>query len=416
MEDEFDLRGYVEVLLRGWKWILGAAVLAGAAALAVSLLSPPTYEASALVIVTEPRYQLQLDPRFETTESWLPAYEAFPTLAMSDGILQNLVDSHVPSPEAGIAPWSLCSLSDALQAVSQGPSLVVLKATACSAEDAAGIANAWADRLAESGFRLFREGLDEVESFEAQVASAQTALDEAEASLIAFEGINRTPILEAELGSLCQTLDDGFSGQRGIDDLLQNIQGLREQLALQPAGYATGLAEELAALLLQIDAFDAGASAAIQLQIDSSQPLVNRSVDEQVAFLDTLIDTLEAKSSEIGARLAELEAPILALQRELEVVTAEADRLARTRDLARETHTLVAQKLEEARVSTSVEGSLLRVGSYAAVPGSPESPRVVSNTALAGVLGLMVGVCGVLVVDWWQTGEDKSGDRAGREN
>jgi len=72
MEEEIDLRVYVEVLLRYWKWIVGLAVGAAVVGLIVSLLLP-VYEASAVALVTESRYQMQFDPRFGPEET-TPAY------------------------------------------------------------------------------------------------------------------------------------------------------------------------------------------------------------------------------------------------------------------------------------------------------------------------------------------------------
>ncbi|NCF68576.1 MAG: lipopolysaccharide biosynthesis protein, partial [Chloroflexi bacterium] len=54
MEEEIDLRPYVEALLRNWKWIIGAGILAALIALGFSFLMPSTYEATALVAVSEP--------------------------------------------------------------------------------------------------------------------------------------------------------------------------------------------------------------------------------------------------------------------------------------------------------------------------------------------------------------------------
>ena len=77
MEEEIDLREYVEVLIRYWKWIVRAALAAAVVALVVSLLLPPTYEATALVAVTKPRYAMQFDPRFEILNDVQPNYEAY---------------------------------------------------------------------------------------------------------------------------------------------------------------------------------------------------------------------------------------------------------------------------------------------------------------------------------------------------
>ena len=416
MEDEIDLRAYVEVLIRHWVWIVGLALVAAAAAFVVSLLLPPTYEASAVVIITEPRYQMQFDPRFKTVDQWTPAYKAFPTLATSDGVLRSVLDAYTPSPDSGIEEWKLRALSGMLEATSEGdPSLVMLRVRSRSPEDAAAIANLWADALVQQGNRIYSEREDDVTFFEEQVAQAEQVLDEADAALIEFEARSQASIVGAQLDSLRQAQADYLADQRAIAYVVQDIQGLRAQLAQQPGDRPISLADDLTALLLQIKAFnllqlkslDAQASAPIQLQIDSAGSLSDKAPAEQIAFLDNLVVTLEAKSAEIDGRLAELEPQTLALQERLQEIDAESQRLVDARDLASETYTTLARKLEEARISAREENGVLQVGSHAAVPEKPVSPRKMLNTAVAGALGLMVGVCGIFAAEWWRGDRDR---------
>jgi len=49
MENEIDLRVYIDVIVRHWKWIVGATVLAALVAGVASFLMPPTFEATATV-------------------------------------------------------------------------------------------------------------------------------------------------------------------------------------------------------------------------------------------------------------------------------------------------------------------------------------------------------------------------------
>ena len=120
MEEEIDLRAYIEVLLHHWKWIAGLALILAIIAFVITSLQPAIYQASAVVIVTRPRYQIQFDPRFPTSQNWTPAYNAFPTLATSDDILQDVVEAYTPSPEAGISQWRLGVLSGMVEASSGG--------------------------------------------------------------------------------------------------------------------------------------------------------------------------------------------------------------------------------------------------------------------------------------------------------
>ncbi|RLC66737.1 MAG: lipopolysaccharide biosynthesis protein, partial [Chloroflexi bacterium] len=55
MEEEIDLRQYVEVLIRYWMWIAGLALLAAVAAFVVSLLLPETYRVQSTVTVIRSR-------------------------------------------------------------------------------------------------------------------------------------------------------------------------------------------------------------------------------------------------------------------------------------------------------------------------------------------------------------------------
>jgi len=405
-EDEIDLRRYVEVLLRNWPWIVGCAVVAAVAAFGVTALMAPSYEASAVILITEPRYQMQFEPRFETVDQWQPAYKAFPELATSDGVLGRVVEDYVPSAEAGIEEWRLGALKRMVEASSEGdPSLVKLTVSCQSAEDAAALANVWAEKMVARGNEIYGEGEKDVIFFQEQAAQAEDALERAEEALIAFQARDRASIVSAQLGSYRQTQSDYLADQRAIAYLIQDIKGLRDQLAQQPNGQPASLGDDLTTLFLQVKAFNAEASTPIELQVNSAESLSEKSRTEQVAFLADLVGTLEAKSATIEERLAEVEPRILDLQAELQTIQTEGERLQRAQTLARETYMTLSRKLEEARIAAQEENGVLQVGSRAAVPEKPAGPSKRMNTALAGAVGLMVGVFGVFAWDWWREDE-----------
>jgi uncharacterized protein involved in exopolysaccharide biosynthesis len=405
-EEEIDLRKYVEVLLRHWPWVVGCAVLAAVVAFGVTALMEPTYEASAVVLITEPRYQMQFEPRFETVDQWQPAYEAFPELATSDGVLETVVAAYEPSPEAEIERWRLKVLKGMVEASSEGdPSLVKLTVSCGSAEDAAALANVWAEKLVERGNEIYSEGEDDAAFFQRQATQAEEALEKAEADLISFQARDRASIVSAQLNSYRQTQSDYLADQRTIAYLTQDIKGLRDQMAQQPDDQPASLADDLTTLYLQVKAFNAEASTPIQLQVNSAESLSQQSRSEQRAFLADLVETLDAKSMAIEERLADLEPEILALQEELQTIRTEEERLQRAQTLAQETYMTLSRKLEEARIAAQEENGVLQVGSRAAVPEDPAGPSKRMNTALAGAVGLMVGVFGVFAWEWWRDDE-----------
>ena len=240
MEEQLDIRKYVAVIGRWWRLIAGCTVLAAVSAFVISSLLPPTYEASAVVIIAEPQYQMQFDSRFPV-EEWAPAYKAFPTLAESDDVLGRVVETYTPSPAARIEDWSIQALSEMAEASSGGdPSLVVLTVSSHSPEDAAGIASSWADALVERGNGIYTVSEDDVAFFETQVAQAKEALDGADAALVAFQGQNQANILQAELDSLLRFQSDYLADQRAITYLLQDIQALRVEIPIRRKRYTPG--------------------------------------------------------------------------------------------------------------------------------------------------------------------------------
>jgi uncharacterized protein involved in exopolysaccharide biosynthesis len=296
---------------------------------------------------------------------------------------------------------------------------LMLKVHSRSPQDAAGLANTWADVLVETGNKIFGDTVKDVTFFQEQVAQAALTLDAADEAVIEFEARNQSGIITTQLESLLQAQADYLNDQRTIGSITQDIQGLREQLARQQLARqsdteSVSFADSLTALLLQIRAFNSRVTVAenqistpIELRIDNIESLSSKSSVEQIAFLDELVTTLQAKSEEIEAQLAELEPQMLALQQGLQQFTAEKDRLIRSQQLASETYLTLARKLDEARIAAQEENGALQVGSYAAVPESPVGPHRLRNAAMAGILGLMLGVLGALVIEYWR----KSGRR-----
>lgn len=418
MEEEIDLRAYVLVLLKYWKWIIGATLIAAVVALVVSFLLPPTYEATALAAVTKPRYVMQFDPRIAPVESVSnaiaqPPYKAYPELASGDEVLQELLTSLNPRPEK---VETLKDLKEMVQAKSGAdPSLVLLTVRFKDPEEAAWIANLWAEIFVRRANEIYgTESQSQLQFYQQQLQRAEAELRAAEEALVAFQAQNQESILEHQLGSRQQMHADYLADQRQIAYIIQDIRGLREQLSRQPSEQTVSLADQLTALFLEIKAFNAHASAPIQLQVNSAATLSEKSPAEQIAFLDELVRVLEEKSAEIDHRLTALEPEILALQEQLQEIYTEKDRLTRTRDVARETYMTLARKVEEARIAAEENAGEVRLASRAAVPEKPASPRKLLNTAVAGALGLMLSVFGVFVVEWWQQGAEEREEHGSR--
>jgi len=401
MEDEIDLREYVAVLIRHWRMIVGLALIAAITAAGVSFfVLTPQYEAKALVAVTQPRYVMRFDQRFETVNDIQLAYKAYPTLATGDELLQQLLEELDPPlpPEKA----SLRKLRGMLSASSgDDPSLVILTARSDDPEEAARLVNTWAKIFVRRANEVYGESGEQLAFFESQLAQADADLKAAEEALIAFQARNEAAIIQAQLNSKKQAQTDYLSAQRAIVRIIQDAQSLREQLSDRPAGERISLGDDLTTLFLEIQAFNTRTTTPIQLQVAGSESLSGKTVGEIRAFLDDLVSTLENKSAELQKELDALKPEILNLQRSLQEINTEGARLSRNKEIAQETYMALARKVEEARIAAQDTTGEARLASTAAVPEKPVSPRKLLNTLVAGILGLMVGVFGAFVVEYF---------------
>ena len=415
MEEEIDLRPYIETLIRRWRWIVGLALVAALAAAAVSFfVLSPTYEATALVLITNPRYQLNFDPRLETLSEIRTTSKVYPRLATSNDLLERVWAALDPPLEDVEHP--LQALKEKFDAsASDDPSLLELTVRDGEAAGAARLANTWAEQYVAYVNELYGRRDQDLAFFGAQLEKARASLAEAEEALIAFQARNQVSILNAQLGSVRQQQSEYLAEQRSIIRIVQDIQSLRAQLAGQPATRPASLADDLTVLFLQVKAFNAQSSMPLQFQVSSAESLSDETVAEQIAFLDELVENLENKSALLEERLATLTPEILRLQAAVKEIDVEGDRLSRKQAVARETYMTLASKVEEVRIAAQDETGEVQWVSRAAVPPAPSGPRKKLNVLIGGFLGLCLGVFMAFFVEYWPSlralAADDSGER-----
>jgi len=128
------------------------------------------------------------------------------------------------------------------------------------------------------------------------------------------------------------------------------------------------------------------------------------SAEDQLGDLDTLISVLEARREEVQSPISEgsIQQEVLQLQEQLEQEEARRRELTQARDLAWDTYQTLARKAAEVEISAQVTDTEVRFAVPAVEPRSPIAPKKKLNIALAGVLGLMVGVFGAFMMEYFE--------------
>jgi succinoglycan biosynthesis transport protein ExoP len=401
MEDEIDLSKYLGVLLRHWKLIAGMAIISAVAALAVSFLMTPTYEATALIAVTRPRYQYQFDPRIQTQIDQQP-YKAYPELALTDDLLTQVIAAlgEQLKPEEREPAMLRQRLSAGAGA---DPSLVRLSVTSDKPQETQAIANTWAKLYVAYTNDLYQQRSSSAVFFETQAAEASNRLAQAEQALVDYQARNPLNIVTVQLTSTQAELGTYLEANRTIALVIQDARSLQQQLGQQNADDPSSLSDQLAALYMQVNALNAKTDVPIQLQINGAGSLSDRTVAQQTALLTTLIKVLQDKSVETQQQIKALEPDIFALQEAQQEAQVEYDRLTRDRDVAKETYLTLTRKVTEADLAAQDSGGGVQLASQASPPTDPVSPRKGLNAVLGGMLGLIIGVIAAFVVDRRQT-------------
>lgn len=407
VDDEIDLRKWLDVLLAKKWWILGLTLLAAVIGFGVTSLLPKTYEATAVAAVTQLRNQLRFDARIETVGNISINYQSFASLALSDVVVKELFDSLDVLPDGVEMP---AQMRGHLKAEARSD-LIHLTASAADPYTAETIANRWIEIYVPHVNHVYKSQADEqLPFFIDQLASAELELEQTQQALMEFQSRNPELILANQLLALETTLANTLNNRKTIDFLLDDIRSLIDQLGAQSPNAPISAAAQLSAIYLQTRAFTEG-EVPLPVQVQFSMPENPPSAAEQIRELEALAGAMEAQAAALEAQIQALDPQIKAVQSDLQNALNEIDNLTRKQTVSQETFLALARKVQETRISSEDVSGQVKLASIALANDEPASPRRLLITAVAGAAGFMIVVMLVLFVEWWRSADAAPDDR-----
>lgn len=464
VEEAIDLRYYVRLLVRQWRWITIAVLLAAIAALGLSMLRENVYEATAAAAVVRSRTDISLDERIETLDDYQlgggrlieDRMTALVTLANSNEVMQAVLadvgDRLAPENRNLRALRGMVS-------VELAGDIIAFSVRHREPEVAALVANSVTEAYVAHVNRVYGASEDNVANISAQVEVAKARYDAAQEALqdhLADERQSTLSLtLERELNIKRALLDSYQQSRVAIEtsdatassELLTNMytelkqieiwladaQTLREQVGTNSGSFASRLGDTLALLMLRSRVY--GGDGPLELQMD----LANSEIGSvSAADVDSLITALQARREATEARIEALTATLgsdeagaaaseeqplrqridtltneiieLESQLQTELATRDADRreLEAARDRAWETYQALTSQLVEAEIKAQSSNTEVRVADVALVPEGPLGSGIMTNTLLAAIVAAMFAVGAILFLDWWAAGERPS--------
>lgn len=452
-DDVIDLRPYILLLIANWRKIVLPGILFAGLALAITLVLPRAYEATATLLVSRSRLALSLVKEFPTVNEPVDArsrMEAITSIAESDALALSVMEvlgSELP-PESR----DLEELRDDVSIASKGD-VIEIKALADNPQLATRIANTWAERTVQlinqaySGEQLPTEIQEQSATAGAEYRTAQAALE-------SFTKDNRIQVLEAQVASTNDMINNLVQEQarqvayyserkQWMEQIISQAQALQEQLRSGSASSAARAGDFLAVLKARastvhlkavqppqqqpqkdplaasVITFETGSQPEMFFNLHLSElGAAEVSISAYQADLERLVEMAKAEQARAGEKLRgliqtvtqglentaldEIAAQMSDLQTQLEREKALQLELTSQRDLAWQAYLALLQKETEVRnaMATSKQVSL---ASSAVVPEKPVARGGLRNTLLGGIAGLLVGVMWVLGSQWWQS-------------
>jgi uncharacterized protein involved in exopolysaccharide biosynthesis len=404
-DDEIDLRELALALWRERWLILAVTLIAALAAFIVSAwILPKKYQAAAYVTVRAPIMGFANDQGLVTTPV-LPDLTALKELATTPGLLAGVVADPALVPAGGAAPLSAGDLNSMAQVSVVGKDQLRLQVTDTDPQRAAQLANLWAKQAAVKINTTY--GVTAVvQSLDGQLTSSRQAYNQAQAALEKELSSSQVDALEAQLQDEKDNLSCLLAENSARTRVLADLGVLGQRLEALPGDSALSVGDALALTTLQQRALASQTCAAdvpnLQLQLSSSA-FSGLTAADALGSIAQIQAALNSQQSALLVRQNDLQQSISLLESQLEAAQNRLAQFKSQRDQAQSLYEALAQQQKQLGAVRS-EGNQLATLSIEAVPPEKKaSPKVLINTALAGLFGLVLAVLWVFVVGWWRS-------------
>jgi polysaccharide biosynthesis transport protein len=417
--NEISIREIIEVLLKGWRLI--------AIITAISLLfsgsysffiQEPIYEAKTIMMASYATEKLtSLQKNNEDIAGILDTISAYPTMTMqtykeqikSSKILQQVINEL----DLGKYEINRTKLRDmvSLETI-KDTNLIAVKVTHTDRMLAVDIANTLAKEFTSSITDMTRQQASKSSQFlRGQLEVEKGNLDEATLELKEYlsqpKGANELrQEFDSKLLMLTTFKTQLVQKEVELNKAKAGLITSEKELKNTPQVIVTKKSVGQDPLLNQIIAETNGTSIKEAAQITMNSEEVN----EGYISLSTKVSENRIAVSELSGEIDMIRSKINTTQIELENMQIElADKehnqalLQRKVELSQGTYDTFLNKYEEIRIaeSTEIGDSTINIISQAAIPEVPTGPRRLLNLAIAGALGVMVGVLVVFLKEYW---------------
>jgi len=401
-DDEIDLRAIFQTLWKARRVILIVTLAAAVAAFVVSFwILPRTYQATAYMFVGQPVVEFSKSATDSglTISPTLPDLKAVVKLATAPELLESVLKDAAVAAAIGDEEITISDMAGMLTAIDVGKDQLSLQVTDTDPQRAALLANTWAEKVAEVVNAAY--GLGAVaQTLDSQVLQSQQDYEQAQAALEEAVSKSQVNALSAQLGSKNSDLGSVLGSIVRTQKVLDDLQFFEQGLSGIPGETPLSLGDGLALTTLRQRSLTV-ASESFIVQIDSAS-FAGFSVSKALEAATQMRAGLQDQLTRLQSDQSRLEQEIPQLGRDLENANAQLTQFTLKRDQSQGLYTDLLQIQQQVATVLAQSSKVASVSVGAVPPEEKSSPKTVMNTALAGMLGLMLSAFGALAMNWWR--------------
>jgi len=411
-EEEIDLREYINVLLKRKGIIILIFLIAVITAALVSYFYlKPVYQASTILMISKPKYQVELEPKIQTQFTPEVSLATYESLIKDRKIEEEVIKKlNLDQPPYGLTPDNLQGMIT-IESL-KNTNLIKMNLQAGEPKLAKDIANVWAALFVEKNKDLNLQESKEAQGFiEEQLKISNQNLSKIEEETREFNETNKIEIFEDEIKGKATKVLNYKLRIADVKLSFEKEKAKREQfiVELNPQDKILKLNKSIVddqffhQLVSNIIKDNLGA---INLSYVSEEiNPIYYNFAQQLISTEVSISSLQAEENQLIKNINDFNLELETLRKELAQEKLIQSRLEREYDTAKGVYDVLSQKNEEVKIAVATESGLVKIASLAYEPRGPIKPNKKLNILIAGVLGLFVGIFVAFFLEFWQKGK-----------
>lgn len=440
-DDAIDLRAILLTLWTARRVILIVTLAGAVSAFAVSFwILPRQYQATAYVFIGNPIGDITQASGL-TISPTLPNPNVVVEWAAAPGLLESVTKD--PAVAAAIGEEKI-TFADMVTAVYVGTDQLSLQVIDTNPQRAALLANTWAEKVTAAVNANYKPGAL-AQALDSLFLQSQQNYNQAQAVLEEALSQSHLDVLNAQLRrvqtDLKCVLDSNSLTMRVLDDLqffeqtLSGTSGEAQLLLGDGLALTTLRQRSLTSQPCQLEA-----QSQAQFQLESQSSLEGQSqftleshsqsssvavpsvpdftvqidsfsftgftVSEALAATSQMRAGLESQLTRLQSDQNRLEQEIPLLRSDVEHAQAQLNQLTTKRDQSKELYIDLLQMQHQVTTVLTQNVQMASLSAPAVPTKKAVSQKTLLNTLLAGMLGLMLAVCWVILQNWWRNNEN----------